>query len=88
MELVLQRMRDANDLVQRAGPYVLLELLIPGGTLFALLLFLYRRAQRRPAALDWAFARLEDALGVRMPAGTPQHEERDGLEPLGYDADR
>jgi len=27
----------------KLGPYVLLELLLPGGTLFALLLFLYRR---------------------------------------------
>jgi len=27
----------------RLGPYVLLELLLPGGTLFALLLFLYQR---------------------------------------------
>jgi len=28
---------------QKAGPYLLLEMLLPGGTLFALLLFLYRR---------------------------------------------
>jgi hypothetical protein len=27
----------------KLGPYVLLELLLPGGTMFALLLFLYRR---------------------------------------------
>lgn len=27
---------------QRAGPYLLLEILMPGGTLLALLLFLYR----------------------------------------------
>jgi hypothetical protein len=32
----------------RLGPYVLLELLLPGGTMFALLLFLYRR--RKPGA--------------------------------------
>jgi hypothetical protein len=30
-------------LLQKSGPYLLLELLLPGGTLFALLLFLYRR---------------------------------------------
>lgn len=29
-------------LVKQAGPYVLLELLLPGGTLFALLLLIYR----------------------------------------------
>lgn len=28
---------------RQLGPYVVLELLLPGGTLFALLLFLYRR---------------------------------------------
>ena len=28
---------------QKAGPYLLLEMLLPGGTLFALLLLLYRR---------------------------------------------
>lgn len=32
----------------RLGPYVLLELLLPGGTLFALLFFLYQR--RKPRA--------------------------------------
>ena len=30
---------------QRFGPYVMLELLLPGGTMLALLLFLYRRGQ-------------------------------------------
>jgi hypothetical protein len=30
---------------RRLGPYVLLEMLLPGGTLFALLLFLYRRSR-------------------------------------------
>jgi hypothetical protein len=32
-----------REFVQRLGPYVMLELLLPGGTLIALLLFLYRR---------------------------------------------
>lgn len=32
----------------KLGPYVLLELLLPGGTMFALLLFLYQR--RKPNA--------------------------------------
>ena len=31
---------------QKAGPYLMLEMLLPGGTLFALLLFLYRRTTR------------------------------------------
>ena len=29
----------------KLGPYVLVELLLPGGTLFALLLFLYQRSK-------------------------------------------
>lgn len=32
-----------RQLAQRLGPYVLLEILLPGGTLLGLLLFLYRR---------------------------------------------
>ena len=35
--------RVFGNLAQKAGPYLLLEILLPGGTLFALLLFLYRR---------------------------------------------
>jgi hypothetical protein len=31
------------EIVQRFGPYLALELLMPGGTLLALALFLYRR---------------------------------------------
>jgi hypothetical protein len=30
---------------QRVGPYLMLEILMPGGTLLALLLFLYQRRQ-------------------------------------------
>src|ERR1700719_3320243 len=30
---------------QKAGPYLVLEILLPGGTLLALLLFLYRRGK-------------------------------------------
>ena len=33
------------ELARRLGPYLMLEILLPGGTLFALLLFLYRRRQ-------------------------------------------
>lgn len=35
----------------RLGPYVVLELLLPGGTLFALLLFLHQRRKLNPASL-------------------------------------
>ena len=42
--------RVFGNLVQKAGPYLLLEILLPGGTLFALLLFLYQRRQQNGAA--------------------------------------
>lgn len=35
----------------KLGPYVLLELLLPGGTMFALLLFLYRRRSPNAGSL-------------------------------------
>ena len=37
-------------LIAKLGPYVMLEILLPGGTLFALLLFLYRRRKLALAA--------------------------------------
>ena len=36
--------------LQRAGPYVLIEVVLPGGTLLALLLMLYRRGSPRASA--------------------------------------
>ena len=50
---------------QKAGPYLLLEMLLPGGTLFALLLFLYRR--RKPGS--WG-AEQAVAMATRTLAGT------------------
>jgi hypothetical protein len=35
---------------RKTGPYLLLEILMPGGTLLALLLFLYQRRQRTPTS--------------------------------------
>jgi hypothetical protein len=39
--------------VPRMGPYVLVELLLPGGTLLALLLYLYRRRTSSIGQIDW-----------------------------------
>ena len=36
---------------RKLGPYIVLEILLPGGTLFALLLFLYRHGQPAQAAV-------------------------------------
>ena len=45
---------------QKAGPYLLLEMLLPGGTLFALLLFLYRR--RKPGIAGGAEQAIAGAM--------------------------
>ena len=43
MELVKSGFRWLRGVGQKVGPYLMLELLMPGGTLLAVLLFLYRR---------------------------------------------
>ena len=42
MEVVIRILQALRRWGQKLGPYLLLELLMPGGTLFALLLFLYQ----------------------------------------------
>ena len=81
-------------LLKKAGPYVVLEIVLPGGTIFALLLYLYRTGQLRQLAdLPYmtrltlrAAARAFDQLAFTMQplgalpaAGQPG---RDTLEPL------
>ena len=46
--LAVNLARTVGAQAQRLGPYVLIELLLPGGTLFALLLFLYRQQMSKP----------------------------------------
>jgi len=77
-------------LLQRTGPYVLLELLLPGGTLFALLLYFYRRQSIdcAPGAPSGVGGRMLDrlrALAPQMLRFASAHARgcaRDGLEPL------
>ena len=38
----MDRLNELGRLAQKAGPYLLLELVLPGGTLFALLLYLHQ----------------------------------------------
>lgn len=40
-------MRGVQRLVREAGPYLLIELVLPGGTLIALTLYLYRKGHLR-----------------------------------------
>ena len=46
MRIVISWLDILRKVGQKTGPYLMLEILLPGGTLLALLLFLYRR--RRP----------------------------------------
>ena len=43
-------LRPAVLALRKLGPYALLELVMPGGTILALLLYLYRRRVDRRAA--------------------------------------
>ncbi len=45
MEWVMSGLGMLRRWGRRLGPYLMLEILLPGGTLFALLLFLYRRGE-------------------------------------------
>jgi hypothetical protein len=46
MQIVMSWLAILRRVGQKAGPYLMLEMLLPGGTLLALLFFLYRR--RKP----------------------------------------
>jgi hypothetical protein len=43
MEMLIVGLEMLRRLLPRIGPYVLVEIVLPGGTLFALLLYLYQR---------------------------------------------
>lgn len=43
MEIVMLVLAVLRRLLHRGGPYLFVEILLPGGTLLALALYLYRR---------------------------------------------
>ena len=47
-----KKMRSTLNAMRAAGPYVAIELLLPGGTLFAALLWLARRRAARAVVTD------------------------------------
>ncbi len=79
---------------QKLGPYLMLEILLPGGTLMALLLFLYQRRRvnsgsdaprTAPAVTRALVSMLEESIFVLQPCYVwPSHavhyRVRDGLE--------
>jgi len=73
MHFVLKSVGVSWELARKLGPYVMLEILLPGGTLLALLLFLYRRRQsdgatgaRSNALANW----VSGALSLTGTSGT------------------
>ena len=67
MQRVVDLLEALRRLGQRLGPYLMLEILLPGGSLLALALFLYQRRKARigratPSAIIAALARLWAAL--------------------------
>jgi len=53
MEIVIAIIEIVRRLARGMGPYLLVEILLPGGSLLALALFLYRR---------------RDAVSISLPA--------------------
>jgi len=85
-----------GNLVQKAAPYLLIEMLLPGGTLFALALILHRRVRLTEASsaaeVSVLLARALSAICEEIACMTGadrlasvwrgRHRERDGLEAL------
>jgi hypothetical protein len=94
--IVARSFKVFGNLLEKAGPYLLLELLLPGGTLFALLLWLYRQRQqlgsanvaRASVVAAQAIGKVREEIGsFAQPPGVAslwrgRHRERDGLEAL------
>jgi hypothetical protein len=92
---IVKSFKIFGAMLQKAGPYLLLEILLPGGTLFALLLYLYRRQQNGAELPRVVFvvSRVIDkvrreVLYVGRLYGIAslwrgRARERDGLEALG-----
>ena len=75
MQIIMSWLGILRRFGQKAGPYLLLEMLLPGGTLLALLLFLFqrrpdirRRAQRAVSVVTRALASVfEQRIWVPVP---------------------
>ena len=52
MEIVIALIEIVRRLMRDAGPYLLIEILLPGGSLLAVALFLYRRRESFFGALS------------------------------------
>lgn len=97
--IVAKSARFVSEALQKAGPYLLVEILLPGGTLIALLLFVYRRREafgipdlrhlhgavlRAIRTLRARFASLLEAYRLAIWMSRGRHRDRDGLEALAF----
>lgn len=66
MQMVMSTLEMLRRVGKKLGPYLMLELLLPGGTLVALLFFLYQREQLNigSLALRTALAMTRALVGV------------------------
>ena len=67
---LMRKLQTLAWVLRKMGPYVALEILLPGGTLLALLLFLYRRrnapADPRMLAVKAAVLRVVEDIRQRV----------------------
>ena len=66
MQFVIGQLEPLRRFGAKLGPYVLLEVLLPGGTLFALLLFLYQRWKLNAGSFATRIGRASPAAVVSM----------------------
>jgi hypothetical protein len=78
---IVQAFNAFASLVQKAGPYLLIEILLPGGTLIALALYMIQR-QRDGRALPNPFEPFMQPFGIVASVSRGDYRERDGLEAL------
>ena len=94
---VVRNLRMLSQAVQKVGPYVLIELLLPGGTLIALVLYLYRSGKLKVGVeivfrignvIDHALDPVRDIVLLAQPSdiatlvASGRDGTHDGLEPL------
>src|SRR5262249_23391103 len=94
---VIKNLRTLAQFFQKAGPYLLMEILLPGGTLIALVVFLYRRGGLRMGmgyvlgvntVVERALAQVREVVLLAQPSDiaalvrSDPGGESDGLEPL------
>jgi hypothetical protein len=69
MERVMESLGLLRRVAQNFGPYLMLEIVMPGGTLLALLLFLYRRRKLEAGSVSRVVIAMTRTLGSFVDQG-------------------